>query len=207
MPLKKIKKALKKSHPHIVKKAKKPFKLKYPKLFLLIFSIILAYYLFSNPLVSENIIKLQELSYIGIFLSGILIAFGFSAPFSVGFLIVSQPQNILLATFCGAMGAALSDILIFKFIKFSFMNEFKELEKTSVLKKIRGIVNKNINLKIKRYLVYIFAGILIATPLPDELGVVMLAGLTTIKPKILMGISFVLHSIAIFLILYISFVL
>jgi uncharacterized membrane protein YdjX (TVP38/TMEM64 family) len=135
------------------------------------------------------------------------LSFGFSAPFSVGFLIVSQPTNIFLATMFGALGAAFSDILIFKIIKFSFMNEFEELEKTKTIKKIREIVNKNINIKIKHYFLYIFAGIMIATPLPDEVGVSMLAGLTTIKPKVLATISFILHTTAIFLILKLGMIL
>ena len=46
---------------------------------------------------------------------------------------------------------------------------------------------------------------MIATPLPDEMGVSMLAGLTTIKPWRLAIISFILHALAVSVILYISF--
>jgi len=43
---------------------------------------------------------------------------------------------------------------------------------------------------------------MVATPLPDEIGVSMLAGLTTIKPFKLMIISFLLHASAVFFVLY-----
>ncbi len=82
------------------------------------------------------------------------------------------------------------------------MNEFKELKKTKILQKTESIVKNKKSILIKHYLLYVFAGILIATPLPDEIGVSMLAGLTTIKPRKLAIISFTLHTFAIFLILY-----
>ena len=82
------------------------------------------------------------------------------------------------------------------------MPKFKELEKTTAIKKIEAIVRKNRHVLIVHYLLYIFAGIIIASPLPDEVGVAMLAGLTTIKPVNLAVVSFLLHSIAIFLVLH-----
>lgn len=199
-----IHKKLKKHAPRAVHKARKLVSFKHPKLFLFILSILLAYYIFSRPEVSDFIFYLDEISYLGIFIAGIFIAFGFSAPFAVGFFITAQPQNLVLAVILGGLGAMTGDILIFKSIKFSFMNEFKELKREKVIKKIREIVQKHTPLLIKHYLLYVFAGFIIATPLPDEVGVSMLAGLTTIEPKKLAAISFVLHTIAIFLILYFS---
>ena len=82
------------------------------------------------------------------------------------------------------------------------MDEFKSLEKTKLIREIEHIVKKNKFVLVRHYLLYIFAGIMIATPLPDELGISMLAGLTTIKPLKLAIISFILHTSAIFVILY-----
>lgn len=201
---KKIHKRLKKRHPKAVHKAKKLFALKYPKLFLLIISIALAYYIFSRPYVAEWISGLSILSYFGIFIGGLFLAFGFSAPFAIGFLITAQPESILLATLIGGFGAMVSDMIIFKAIKFSFMNEFNQIKKTNTIKRINKIIKNNKHIIIKHYLLYIFAGVMIATPLPDEVGVSMLAGLTSIKPKKLAIISLILHSIAVLLILYFS---
>jgi hypothetical protein len=199
-----IHQTLKKHSPHGVHKAKKLFGLKFPKLFLLVGFIVLAYFLFKNPAINSQILKLSGLDYFGIFIAGLFLSFGFSAPFSVGFLILARPENIFIATLVCAVGSVISDFAIFKVIKFSFMNEFKELGKTPAIKKINSIARKNMSVKIRHYLMYIFAGILIATPLPDEAGVSLLAGLTTIKLKWLMLISFVLHALAIFVILFAS---
>jgi hypothetical protein len=195
---------IRKHAPRAAKKAEKIFRFKYPKLLILIALVILAYSIFNNPTLSNLISNLNNLSYIGIFISGLLLAFGFTAPFSVGFFITSNPPNILIAVLIGGVGASLGDILIFKTIKFSFMNEFEKLKEEKIVIKIKEIVDKDINVKIRHYLLYLFAGILIATPLPDEVGVSMLAGLSTIKAKILWAISFILHSLAIYLILIAS---
>ena len=192
---------LKKSIPHAVHKARKIFGLRHPKLIFLTFSILFAYYIFSKPFMLEWISKLNGLDYFGIFISGILSTFGFTAPFSVGFLLYSVPESILLATIIGGIGAMFADLLIFKLIRFSFMDEIKDLEKNKVIRKIENVVKNNKHILIRHYLLYIFAGILISTPLPDEIGVSILAGLTTIKPLKLAIISFILHSIFIFFLL------
>ncbi len=204
---KRIHQKLKRHSPEGVKKAKRIFKFKYPKLSLLFISILAAYFLFKNEEISLFIRNLDNLSYLGIFIAGIFLAFGFSASFSIGFFIISQPSNIILATLIGGLGAITSDLLIFKFIKLSFIDEFNELKKAKVIKKIRKIIHQNKNLLIRHYLIYAFAGIIIATPLPDEIGVSMFAGLTSIKPEKLAAIGFFLHSLVIFLILKFSIVL
>jgi len=198
---KKIHSVLKKHHPAAVHKARQLFGFKYPKLLLLILSFFLAYYLFSRPEISDWILHLEAFSYLGIFIAGIFISLGFSTALSVGFFLAINPQNILLAVLLGGFGAMIGDLIIFKSIKFSFMDEFKELEKMKAIHKIEEIVKEKKHLVIWHYLLYIFAGLALATPLPDELGVAMLAGLTTIKSFKLAAISFLVHSAAIFLIL------
>ncbi|OGJ12448.1 hypothetical protein A3K82_02830 [Candidatus Pacearchaeota archaeon RBG_19FT_COMBO_34_9] len=199
---KKIYKLLRKHHPQAVKKAKRIFLFKYPKLFLLIIFIILAYYLFTRPFVSEWFNSVQRFSYVGILFAGFLTALGFTAPFGIGLLTKMIPSNILIGALIGGIGATIADMFIFKTIKFSFMDEFKRLKKTRIIKKIEEIVKKKKQVLVHHYLLYIFAGIILATPLPDELGVSMLAGLTTIKPLKLAIIGFLLHTTAIFCILY-----
>ncbi len=192
---------LKKHHPAAVRKARQLFRFKYPKLLLLIFSFLLAYYLFSLPEISGWISNLNDFSHLGILISGILLTFGFSTALSVGFFLAVNPPNILLAVILGGFGAMIGDLIIFKSIKFSFMDEFKQLEKTPAIHKIEEIVKGRKHIVIWHYLLYIFAGLTLATPLPDEIGVAMLAGLTTIKTFKLVVISFLVHTASIFLIL------
>jgi hypothetical protein len=78
------------------------------------------------------------------------------------------------------------------------------LRKEKISVKTKKIIRKILDKKLRTYLMYIFAGGLIASPLPDEAGVILLAGLTKIKPRILAIIGFILNSLGIFALFYIS---
>lgn len=100
-------------------------KIKYPKLIFLCFSILLAYFLFQGDFFKDFANKLNGHGYISIFLAGFLFAYGFTAPFSVGFFVSLAPQvNILIAAPLAGFGALLADLFIFRFIRSSFSDEF-----------------------------------------------------------------------------------
>src|SRR3989338_4465166 len=173
----------------------------YPKLTALVICIILAYFLFSNPSTQTYVSHLGSYGYLGVFIAGILFAFGFTAPFSVGFFISLNPSNIWIAGIIGGLGALMSDLIIFSTIKVSFEDEFKKLRNSKTFVKITRLIERSIKEKIRIYLMYAFAGILIASPLPDEAGVTMLAGLTKISVKILTIVSFILNTLGILILL------
>jgi len=179
------------------------FKFRYPKLFILLIAIIASYLIFSNSNISEVVKNLGTLNYLGIFLAGLLFSFGFTTPFAIGFFLTTSPENIFLAAIIGGFGALLSDFIIFRIIKVSFMDEFNSLEKTRPLKNIIDLVKHHIPTKIKIYLLYVFSGIIIASPLPDELGVTMLAGLTHIKNSVFIIISLICNTLGILIMLLI----
>ncbi len=180
---------------------KRLFKFKYPKIFILVLAIILAYYIFSDPNIASIVSHLGALSYLGIFIAGMFFSFGFTAPFAVGFFITLNPPNIWIAGIIGGLGAMLSDLIIFKLIKFSFNDEFVSLKREKFSKKLKNIITKFLGKRRSVYLIYLFAGILIASPLPDEAGIIMLAGITKIKPSVLAIVGFILNSIGIMILL------
>jgi len=181
---------------------KRLFKFKYSKILWLVVSIILTYIIFRNPSVSSFVSHLGNLSYFGVFIAGLLFSFGFTAPFAAGFFITLNPENILLVGVIGGIGALVSDLLIFSFIKVSFKNEFNKLRKTKLVRSIDKTIERGLGKKIKVYLMYVFAGFLIASPLPDEIGVIMLAGLTKIKIGLLVVLSFILNTFGIVVLLW-----
>jgi len=91
---------------------------------------------------------------------------------------------------------------IFSFIRVSFEDEFNKLRKTKLIRSIGKVIEKSLGKKLKAYLMYIFAGFIIASPLPDEIGVIMLAGLTRINARILAVLSFILNTIGILVLLW-----
>jgi len=183
---------------------KKRFSLKYPKLISLVIVVILAYVLFKYTDIGKFISNLSKFNYGGVFIAGMLYTFGFTSPFSAGFFLMFKPGNIFLVGLIGGVGAMISDLLIFRFVKISFAEEFRKLKKEKALRKIGKIMKILINKKIRKLLLYLFAGILIASPLPDEAGITILAGLSQIKQKIIVGVSFILNTIGIILLLMIG---
>ena len=177
---------------------KKIFKLKYPKFLLLLFTIILAYFIFSrrNFLPFHNL--LSSLGYFGTFLIGMLFVYGFTtAPATAILLILAKEQNIIIAGFIAGFGALIGDLLIFKFIKKSFADEIEKLSKEESLIYIKNKIPKT----LKKYLILILAGFIISSPLPDEIGVSLLAATTTVSTKLFSIISYILNTAGIFVIL------
>ncbi len=182
---------------------KKLFRYKYPKLALLILIITSAYIVFSNPAIKEIINNIDSTGYTAAFIGGLLFSFGFTTPIAIGMFIVLEPSNILYASLIGGVGAVISDIIIFKIIKFSFMDEFYRLENTKPIKKLTREIKNDFSKKVRNYMLMIFAGLIIASPLPDELGVSMLAGLTHIKQSHFIVMSYLANTLGIAIMLLI----
>lgn len=175
---------------------------KYPKLLLLAVMIFVAYYIFSMDGVVSFLSRFDKYVYFGVFLAGILFSFGFSTPFAIGFFAVLNPSNIFLAAIIGGIGSTLSDIFIFRTIKISFQDEFDNLLREKAVLKLHKLIDSSLTVKIRQYLLYIFAGIVIASPLPDEAGVALLAGTTKINQGVFAAICFALKTFGIFAIFF-----
>ncbi len=193
--LRKVGKKYKKEKPHFLG-------LKYPKLFVLVTMIFLSYYIFNLESVTSFLFRFNSYVYLGIFIAGILFSFGFSTPFAIGFFVLLMPDNIFLASVIGGIGSTLADILIFRTIKFSFSDEFDSLLKEKPVLKLQRMIDANVAVKIRQYLLYIFAGIILASPLPDEAGVALLAGTMKINEGVFAAICFVLKTLGIFAIFF-----
>lgn len=178
-------------------------KFNYPKTFLLAIFIVLAYFMFSNPRVEAFVIHLGSLKYLGSFIAGLLFSFGFTTPFAIGYFITSHPSNIILHGLIGGFGALISDMIIFKAIRFSFMDEFGRFKKTKAVKFVSMKMNHLFHKRVRNYLLFSIAGLIIASPLPDEVGVIMLAGLTKINQFNLAIISFTFNTLGIIIFLLI----
>lgn len=142
-----------------------------------------------------------EWGYLGIFISGILYVFSFTAPIATALILIfSTNKNIIFLGLIAGVGSLVGDFLIFHFIRISFADEIKEFSQHKVsiftLNKIPKLYQK--------YLAYALGSIFIATPLPDEIGVTILASSKEVKLKHFGIISYVLNTAGIFLIILLS---
>src|SRR3989344_4718737 len=189
--------------PHYTYKYHYPLKYleKYPKFLLLFITFVIAYLLFYG----KEYLPLHDfiigLGYPGTFVAGILFVYGFTAaPATVIFLILAQSQNILLASLIGGLGALVGDFFIFSFIRHSFADEVKRFSREKIVRYFNGKFPHT----FKKYLLPVVAGFVIASPLPDEIGVTILAASKIISIKIFSIISYLLNTAGIFVILVIG---
>lgn len=175
--------------------------IKYPKFLLLFITFLIAYLLFYERNYKSFHDFIVSLGYFGTFLTGALFAYGFTAaPATAILLILAKEQNILLAGLIAGFGALVSDLIIFNFIRYSFADEIKRLSRE---KPVLYINHKTPNI-FKKYLLPVVAGFIIASPLPDEIGVSLLAVSKNISMKIFSAISYMLNTVGIFIILLIG---
>ena len=176
-------------------------RLKYPKFLLLLITFLIAYLLFYGrnfPSLNNFIISS---GYFGTFLTGIMYTYGFTAaPATFIFLILAKHQNIYAAALIGGLGALLSDLIIFKLIRVSFADEVEKLSK----EKIFVNINNRMPNAFKKNLFPVLAGFIIASPLPDEIGVSLMAAITSISTKAFFVVSYILNTAGIFAILAIG---
>ena len=176
-------------------------KIKYPKLSLFIVSVILVYFLFSGLAYKPLHDALVFMGYFGTFLAGLLYPYALTSAAGTGILLIlAKEQNILLAGVIAGIGALISDIIIFLFVKHGFSDEVQKLSKETVVQ----TVNRWIPDSVRVYLLATFAGILIASPLPTEIGIMLMTSIKNISIKKFVIIVYILHASAIFIILLIG---
>lgn len=174
---------------------------KYPKFLLLFLTFLIAYLLFYGRTYEPLHDFIISAGYLGTFLAGAFFVYGFTAaPATSVFLILSKEQNFLLAGLIGGLGALIADLIIFKFIRSSFEDEISKLSQEKI---VQNLNNHTPNL-LKKYLLPVFAGFIIASPLPDEIGVSLLAAVKSVSTKTFSMLSYVLNTAGILVILVIG---
>ncbi len=179
----------------------------YPKLITLLLSFVFAYILFAMGIFHTLVTTLNGYGLVSAFLGGLLFSFGFTSAFGVGILIeVALDVSPWTAAFVGGIGALLSDLLIFELVRFSiFHQELHRLQESRFMRWIhRCLHHPSVSETVRKTLLWSFAGIVIASPLPDEFGVTLVSSVSTIRPRQFASLCFLLNTVGILLILLIA---
>jgi len=176
----------------------------YPKLLLLAATYALAIFMLDAQLIFHFLQPLQALGYFGVFLAGAFYSYEITAaPATVVLLFLAKGQNIAYAAIIGGFGALLSDLVIFYFIRTTMLEELRKLCRTEVacfIEKEEALIFG----RFKKYVLYIFAAFLVASPLPTEIGVSIFATAKSLTPKRFIALAYLLHTGGIFTILWIG---
>jgi len=142
-------------------------------LVIILLSIIFAVAIVKTGLLSLFVGLTDNLWFIESFLVGIFFTSIFTtAPATVAFGEIAQHNSLILVSVFGALGALVGDWIIFRLMKDRFLKDFEYL----IRKKLgRGRILSIFHLKYFRRFTFFIAAFIIASPLPDEVGITLLS--------------------------------
>lgn len=174
--------------------------LEYPKFCCLLLSCVLAYILFQVGAFDILVTTLNGHGYVSVFLAGLLFSFGFTTPFAIAIFVELAPDvHPVLAALVGGLGAVIADMGMFEFARFSFHDEIVRLKRTRPFRWVHTLFHHpGISDTLRTYLLWSFAGLIIASPLPDEFGVSLLSGVDEIDDRRFAALCYIMNCLGIF---------
>jgi hypothetical protein len=175
------------------------FLFRYPNIIVFVLGLIFSLILYYTGGFAVFFDFLGSLKHFGLFFLGVCYSFSASAGFSsIAFIAIGNETNPLVVSFLGGVGAMVGDLLIFRFVKVGMMNELrfiaeKRLSQTDLVK-IRNFFGSGLT----RFFGMFIGFLLIASPFPDELGVIILA-FSGMRARRSAPVFFFLNAIGIYL--------
>lgn len=183
--------------------------------FIIAVSLVVALYLAKTDLVSElmgvfktsfasgssTYLVSDLLPYLGFFVAGMFFTSVFTtAPAIVVLGEFALHNNLAAVALLGGMGAVIGDFILFTFVKDRVAIDFKYIfqlsrNKIPLVKRLSAVFHA----RLFRFMAPFIGGLIIASPLPDELGVTIL-GLSKMNNRMFILLSFVFNTIGILVI-------
>lgn len=159
-------------------------------------SVLIAIILVKTEVIINIIASSKQLELFGSFIAGMFFTSIFTvAPATVVLAEIAQTNSVFWVAFFGGLGAMIGDMVIFRFVKNRLSTDILYMLKKSKSERLLSIFR----LRIFRWLIAFLGALVIASPLPDELGLTMM-GFSKIKTSLFIPISFLLNSLGILII-------
>lgn len=174
------------------------FEWKHRNIIYLFVSVIIGVIIIRTPEFYSFIEGTGNFGYIGAFISGMLFTYTLTTvPATAALFVLGKSlKTPFIIALIGASGSVISDYLIFRFVREKLLDELKTTEKEIFGKNFKLHLDPN-GLAVKA--IPILAGLIIASPLPDEIGVALFSA-SKIHIKKFIQYSFLLNLIGIFII-------
>ena len=148
-------------------------------------SLMIAVVLAQSSALERFITEIGEVRLVGSFIAGMLFTSVFTAaPATVLLGELAQANSVWLITITSAAGAVAGDYLIFHFVRDRFTKDILLLLQQHGYRRLPQIVQ----LRSSRWMLAALGMLIIASPLPDELGVAML-GLAKTRQRFFLPLS------------------
>jgi hypothetical protein len=146
----------------------------------------------------DDILYLVGSGAIASFVAGIFFTSAFTiAPASVAMAHLVETTPVGTVVLWGALGALCGDLLLFFFIRDRFVDDLKRSLKPSFTKHILH----SFHFGFLKWLAPLLGAAIIASPLPDELGLTLM-GLSKTRLVLLVPVSFIMNALGIYLLAY-----
>lgn len=170
---------------------------KYKNLTLLGLGLALAAFLSQYDGFHQALVRLGNFGYLSAFLAGLFFTFSFTIPTSTVILfILAETLTAWEIGLIAGLGAVTGDLSIFKAVRGGLLLEIKPLYEGLGGREI----TKLLHTKYFRWTLPLVGALIIASPLPDEIGVSLL-GLSKMSLPRFLFVSFVLNALGIVVII------
>lgn len=158
---------------------------------IVVLSVLVALIMVKTDLLVGVIHNFSGFRLVGSFFAGMFFTTIFTtAPAIVALGEIAKENSIFLTALLGGLGASLGDLIIFRFVRDSLGDHLNDLlSHERWWKRMHHLI---FHMKYFRWLTFFIGGVILASPLPDELGVSFL-GLSRMKTKNFVPISFIFN--------------
>lgn len=164
---------------------------------ILVVSLMVFFLAVENPVFKAVITYIGNLGYLGAFVAGALFVSVFTvAPAAAMLFFISETLNPLIVAVFAGTGAVVGDYLVFRFLRDRVFDELLPV----FLKNRGNVVVKLFRTPHFAWLLPVVGALIIASPLPDEVGIGLL-GASKLKNWQFLSLSFILNTIGILLII------
>ena len=154
---------------------------------ILTLSVLFAIVLAKTNVLTNVLSATAELELLATFIAGMFFTSVFTTAPAIATLgEISLSQSVFVTAVIGALGSVVGDLLIFRFVRDRVASDILELlREEGMLRRLRKVFK----FRHFRWFTLLLGGILIASPLPDELGIALL-GFSTVRTKYFVMLSF-----------------
>lgn len=178
-------------------------RLKYPYLTGILVSVFIAIILAQNQAFKDWLLRLGSLEYIGALFAGMLFVSSFTVAISTVVIgVMTENIHPIALGLIGGVGAVMGDFLVFKLVRSYLQEELAKLFGKAETSHIKALLHS----KYIAWTLPIIGVFIIASPLPDELGVSLL-GISKMSDAKFILISYLSNAVGILMIASVAKVL
>ena len=167
---------------------------------IIILSVFVALLLAKTGILRDILTATQGAQFIGSFIAGMFFVSIFTAaPATIVLGEIAQSNSVTEVAILGGLGALLGDFLIFRFVRDRVSEDFSTLVKMAKSERLLSLFQR----KAFQWIIPFTGALIIASPLPDEVGLAML-GLSKMRTAVFIPLSFSLNAVGIFIIGFIA---